>query len=210
MNDPLECLALIDRDINIDELLIFKEHASRSNSESMRKLATASPSKINEILIKQRNNSISKYAFCSLSTRCDDVLMWAHYANSHKGIVIGFEFDKNELGVHLQEVKYVDSLPPWNMLNYLSFMEGNSEHLEMFLTDLSIKSKHWKQESEYRIWQNSPGYFRFRDDQVKEIYFGVNCDIETKKVVLELFNFIPDDFVLNEMKINKKTLGLIW
>lgn len=210
MNDPLECLADLDRVVNSHEIEHFKALASVSKTKEMRRLSTASHSKINEILMQSRRKNIELYAFCSLSTKCDDVLMWAHYANSHKGIVIGVELDADYLGVHLQEVKYVDELPEWDILNYLKYMEGDDSHLEMFIRDLSVKSIHWKKESEYRIWRNGPGYFRFKAEQVKEIYFGVNCDLETKAVVLELLNFLPDDFLMNDMEINKKTLGLVW
>lgn len=27
----------------------------------------------------------------SLSEKCDDLLMWAHYAQNHKGLVVGFK-----------------------------------------------------------------------------------------------------------------------
>ncbi len=210
MNDPLECLGVIDRKINNSEIERFKELASNSTNQDMRKLSTATPSKINEVLGKSRRESVDRFAFCSLSSNCDDVLMWAHYANSHKGMVIGFELDSEELGVHLQKVKYVDSLPDWNIFNYLKFMEGDDTYHDMFLSDLSVKSSFWSDESEYRIWRKSPRYFKFEEHQIKEIYFGVNCDSETKKVVLEILNFLPDNFQISEMEIDKKTLGLTW
>ncbi len=90
----------------------------------------------------------SKIGILSLSEWPDELLMWAHYASSHAGFVIGFDnqhsyFDSrkgpgDELH-YLRKVKYVDQRPnlPMNELT------GD----DMFLT----KSSHWAYENEWRI-----------------------------------------------------------
>ncbi|WP_394175802.1 DUF2971 domain-containing protein [Thalassotalea litorea] len=151
-----------------------------------------------------------KFAFCSLSTKCDDVVMWSHYANSHKGIVLGIEFNESEVQDSLQKVEYLNQLPDWNVEEFFRFINGEEEFQHIFLNDLSVKSKHWANESEYRIWLKNPGYWVIKEDQIKELYFGVNCDLATKKVVLEILNFLPGYFPIYQMEINKNTLDLTW
>lgn len=65
----------------------------------------------------------------SVSTDWSNLLMWAHYASSHKGICI--EFLNN--GDSFQPVEYVSSFP--------------TESDDFFL----VKSKHWEYEKEYRF-----------------------------------------------------------
>ncbi len=50
-----------------------------------------------------------QYASCSFSRVPLERLMWAHYADSHKGFCLGFEFPDDT--TELQKVFYVDRLP---------------------------------------------------------------------------------------------------
>ena len=210
MNDPSECLDVLERTLPNSDVQRLYQLIEENPSSSMEMLADLSDEQVNKVFSESRRKMANEFAFCSLSTKCDDVLMWSHYANSHKGIVIGIEVDVEQVDDHLQKVEYLNQLPEWNVEEYFRFMNGEEQFKGMFLRDLSVKSKHWSRESEYRIWRKTPGYWRFREDQVKEVYFGVNCDIYTKKVVLELLNFLPGDFPMCEMEINKETLDLTW
>ncbi len=208
MNDPSECLYSIDRILSKPDISKLKELIKSDPSSVLAPISKLSDDKINKIFSDYRKKLANNFAFCSLSTKCDDVLMWSHYANSHKGIVLGIDIDTDDLQEHLQEIKYLNKLPEWDIAKYFDFMNGDDSHNGIFFQDLSVKSKHWIKESEYRIWRKMPGYWVYKESQIKELYFGVNCDHITKKVVLELLNFLPGNFPVNEMKIDKNTLDL--
>jgi Protein of unknown function (DUF2971) len=79
--------------------------------------------------------------FCKVR---DDILMWAHYADKHRGLC--FEFDGSE-NCHFfgaaQPVKYED-------FTYVFVGEPSHKTLERIIL---TKSKHWSYEREYRLFQ---------------------------------------------------------
>jgi len=96
-------------------------------------------------LFDSMNNNIG--VLC-LSERNDDLLMWAHYGDCHKGFVLEFdsesEFFNRQVGPrdslrHLRKVNYSLKRPA------LSLSEANDE--DIFLT----KSEHWEYEAEWRM-----------------------------------------------------------
>jgi hypothetical protein len=83
-----------------------------------------------------------------LAERPDNLLMWAHYADHHRGLVIGFDrknhfFNRkrsaNDEFYHLRQVKYSKERPQ----RFLRHMDA----VDVFLT----KSEEWAYESEWRM-----------------------------------------------------------
>lgn len=94
--------------------------------------------------------------FC-VSEERDNLLMWAHYAKDHTGVV--FEFlslpeQDNPLSV-ARKVKYVPSPPPffteseW-VANILSLSRFDIKTLNRRY--VYYKSSHWSYEKEWRVW----------------------------------------------------------
>jgi hypothetical protein len=90
----------------------------------------------------------------SLSEAPDSLLMWAHYAQSHEGLVIGFRTknpflarpDSHPDAMHdLRPVQYCHNRP---ILKYLTLMDT----VHMFFT----KSDEWDYEKEWRMYTVMP------------------------------------------------------
>jgi len=90
----------------------------------------------------------------SLTEKADNLLMWAHYAQSHEGFVIGFNMrdpffsrpDARKDALHdLRKVRYSTRRPQLKFLTELSL-------LEMYFT----KGKEWKYEQEWRMYTTMP------------------------------------------------------
>ncbi|KAB7615684.1 DUF2971 domain-containing protein [Amylibacter sp. SFDW26] len=84
--------------------------------------------------------------FC-LSETNDNILMWSHYANNHKGIAIGFNSSHpfftegtNDLDFKLQEIKYSAKRPK----NTNDMKDGYKVFFQ--------KSPDWKYEREWRMF----------------------------------------------------------
>lgn len=78
----------------------------------------------------QNNQDIS---FCaSFAERYDDVLMWSHYANYHKGVCIEYEFNKE---------KYLPIL----------YMSTNDITFHKDINAIFVKHSSWEQEYEWRL-----------------------------------------------------------
>lgn len=89
-----------------------------------------------------------------------NLLMWAHYADSHKGIVIQLK-DKFLSSPMLNKVRYVDQRPIFDVVDF-------TKNNEIFISDLFFKSTDWKYENEYRHIQSIEGYCSaLKDDNNK-------------------------------------------
>lgn len=103
-------------------------------------------------------------------------LMWAHYADSHKGICCEIE---SYSGIELREVEYIRHLPKINFLNI------NSENVNELCWQ---KGDMWSYEKEVRFIAADPNARRlpFPPASLKAIYFGVNSDFEDIKLIQSL------------------------
>lgn len=150
----------------------------------------------------------------SLSELNDNTEMWSHYAEEHKGYVIGFDSsnsffnqrktDKDELR-HLRKIQYHESRPEINLMN--------TDGRELFF----IKGIGWKYEAEVRmllhlsdssetIYQDPyPIHlFEFPPTAVSEIIFGTRMsDINKMKIKSALAN----DDIFSHIKYYGAHLG---
>jgi Protein of unknown function (DUF2971) len=88
----------------------------------------------------------------SLTQKCDDILMWAHYAQNNKGFVIEFDdsheffnqpMDSGGLSGCLHKVVYSEDRP------------NRDSMLDMSPSDIFLlKSEKWKDEEEWRMLQS--------------------------------------------------------
>ena len=219
MNDPVECLSPINRTFSLEEINNAKEYINKIDNpqEIIKKIQSFNNEDFVSYINKTRYEAIQKYAFCSLSENPLDMLMWSHYANSHNGIVIGIEFDDNELmDHHFQKVEYIDVLPQYNIKKLIDFMQMSKDELpdsspllDYFLKDISVKLKLWGGEQEWRIWRSFPTYYHYNINKIKEIYFGLKCGCEVKALILNILGAeLPDDFIYYEVELKLDPIRL--
>lgn len=111
--------------------------------------------------IKDINSeSFQKTRICSLSSSINDVRLWSHYGDGHKGIAIEIDLPQEETKLH--EVTYNTELPSYSA----SILSDPHEHVKV----LTNKTDHWAYEAEYRII-NELEYFNITD-KISAIYLG--------------------------------------
>lgn len=115
-----------------------------------------------------------KLKICSLSRVHDNGLMWAHYADGHKGVAIGVEVDQTNC-----EVRPVN----YDGLSIVNNNHGNS-HQETAKRILSHKLDFWRYEQEERIFVTDNT--NFASVSVKEIYLGCRMSNQDKSIVRKL------------------------
>lgn len=91
---------------------------------------------------------IDKYLFFCLSKDCKNELMWAHYADSHKGFCIEF---KSEF-IPADKVFYQDTLPQIELIDFLTNQPSLGDGI---WRSLRTKLKKWEHEDEYRFQANN-------------------------------------------------------
>lgn len=112
-----------------------------------------------------------------LSIKNSDILMWSHYANSHRGICL--EFDGYfEFFANAMEVKYPLERPQIN-----PFRQNRHEMMEAALL---TKAKHWEYEQEWRLvqYKKGPGVYRFPPEALTGVILGAQISpLDKEKVI---------------------------
>jgi len=140
------------------------------------------------------------YSVCCFSEKKDNLLMWAHYARSYTGVVIGFS----------NAITYWE--PPIQRVNYKSetvkapqdFTSKNIESLPVAIQKriLVTKADCWAYEEEWRCVKESRRlksdkygkYMKLRDQRaVVEIIFGYKIELmKRKRIYKKAKQMFPD------------------
>lgn len=194
LNDPCEAMVYdnkITKEINfISKLFRIKTESKDSFLQS----------------VNNFENVKSKIGIYSLSTSYTHELLWAHYANSHKGFCI--EFDLNYLlhnnpyhKSHLISVKY-STKPP-----YFSIRDIKNMKNKLIEKLAGTKSKSWSYEKEIRIITDSIGENQYEFEAVKAIYFGLRMSEKHKIILMEKLKGRSIEYF--QMKIIDQSYNLI-
>ncbi len=130
------------------------------------------------------NNKIGFYSLAlSKNEFPDNELMWAHYANSHKGFCIAYDIKQLEFSeerpYNVNEMQVVYKLNPPN-IDVTNI--GDKDFLvKMFGT----KSKIWEYENEIRLIYNHLGIKKYNKSSLKSIYFGLNMDDKYQTQIID-------------------------
>lgn len=172
--------------------------------EFMAKMIDKDVNSENLELVKTNTHSVltntDLFAIFSTSADFKNELLWAHYANSHKGFCI--EYDLNRLqnvdggkNVIIQPIKYKSKPPKFNILDLISNKDNQIASKVAF-----YKSKAWEYEKELRILTMKHGKVQHPFDAITGIYFGINSSAELKKRAKEALKNHSVDFYCMKRK----------
>ncbi len=129
----------------------------RLSREQEKKKLYKNPNHLKWFYQYQKNYYSEKFGICSLTEDPKNIVMWSHYANSHKGICVGFDVEKlleARRLVHKKARLLFDLYKVDYHLDYpfldLRQLEAN-EPEQYRVTPLLKKSTSWAYEKEYRI-----------------------------------------------------------
>jgi hypothetical protein len=113
-----------------------------------------------------------------LSARPNDLLMWSHYADSHRGVCVRFDRCQDPLLKNVMRVNYQTEYPVMRPL----IDRGVATARRVFLT----KSDHWGYEEEWRIVDMSrgPGIRRIVPSAISGIILGARISDSDREKVL--------------------------
>ena len=123
-----------------------------------------------------------------LATDPKNRLMWSHYADSHRGFCIEYDFNSLKDEVLPFPIIYSESRPliPWK-----AAIDHTSESNEQAIKDLTLglltKDQAWKYENEWRVLlpaANPPDL----KVPITAIYLGAHISSENKAIILEIAN----------------------
>jgi hypothetical protein len=177
-NDPFDCLFYHFIKEKKDSL--FDNRALIKSFEKIRIRCFVSESFLNRSTLQYENRKTKPVI---------DVLMWSHYADSHKGICVLYNF---EFGVS-QSSREVNS--SFFKVNYFKdeIVDIGKDTKIGFEDGFLKKNKCWGYEDEVRLLYFDPKcnddfiHLPLDDAKVIEIYFGLKCPTEHVDMVKQIF-----------------------
>ncbi|HEY3332797.1 MAG TPA: DUF2971 domain-containing protein [Capsulimonadaceae bacterium] len=141
-----------------------------------------------------------EFGIFSMTETWSNLLMWSHYAESHKGFVLGFDTSRAEFayprsrpfgeGTHLAAVEYRQERPAMYTLDNDQVREG-----------LFVKSAEWEYEREWRMviqkplaanWADNVGPVVLIDPlAIADLVLGVLIDPQMKASIIDV---VKQDF----------------
>jgi hypothetical protein len=128
----------------------------------------------------------------SLSEVNNNILMWSHYANQHKGFAVGIW---SESIIEKEEFRYLDSV---NYVDEFPLIKGVEDQSEQFYKKFYYKSNDWQYEKEWRIVSLHPKNraITIPKSAMAEIIFGSHMDERIQEKMLKQINKILPDVKL--------------
>ena len=177
-NDPFDC-KVYPTEISTDFVVSRAPESAFSRAftrETLRKNLS------NEEAIKYIQKAIDK-VMGDKGIKCftpypDNLLMWSHYADNHKGIC--FEFDVLEdpdFFVFPVWVKYEEKYPKIDFSNV-------QDTTKIY----STKSMDWKYEDEIRVLKHKYGLHSFNPKMIKSVIFGCRISDKDKNEILHIIS----------------------
>jgi hypothetical protein len=136
---------------------------------------------LKEYVVKQFQDLASMIRVCCFAKSPRNMIMWAHYANSHGGLAFMFRgselLDKASKEFRGVDVTY--DLEALNVRHFVKALESHFVHGDVWALPKIIhakKTKHWVCEDEVRFFTRPEHkYLSFNDSALYGIIFGANC-----------------------------------
>ncbi|MDO8434574.1 MAG: DUF2971 domain-containing protein [Candidatus Binatus sp.] len=203
-NDPFDSKVVLStegtREQKIDYLVQSVADLTRENAAQALEL---NPSIVETALASVHTNWSPTLGIYSLSELCDDILMWSHYASSHRGICLVFAGEMFPEGV-VKPIIY----PSNNEYPKTNLFTSNSDEQRDAI--LLTKAKHWEYEREWRvIVSGGPGYHAFEPDWLVGIIFGSQTSVPHIAEVKRMAHIRTPPLQLWRAKKKDREFGLL-
>lgn len=122
---------------------------------------------------------------CSLTKDPNNLLMWSHYADGHRGLVIGVKI--NDIKNPIEEIDYIDNL----------ILIENYENM-IAQKILTKKLKAWEYEKEVRVFStNNKSYI---DVKIEELIIGKKMDKTESDLIFKLVKQLNPEIKIKTQK----------
>ncbi len=194
-NDPFDCweaISFLDPMTDEDEWKkIYKGviNAASNNNEHIKETEEEARVEIKKdlsrLLAKRQEALRGLGVACFSATQADNILMWSHYADKHKGFCLEFDtnydpFKKAEKVIYSEKLLTV----PFSELQEEHNNPNFREAAQKMVSDKYTKSIGWKYEQEWRIFHLKANVaFRYDASALTGIYFGCKMLERDKKII---------------------------
>ncbi len=174
-NDPFDCWAHID-ELKTEDLI--KISAVKSFLLENKLNINSLPSFDKEKFKKVVDSVLNMVGICCFAKKNDNILMWSHYSDFHKGLCIEFDTKEDSNLFHVVvPVNYVEKIPLYN---------HSSDRDKIIEKLIQSKAKDWEYEEEIRVLKtgleiekNEGQNFKFNPKSLKKVIFGCKATNDT-------------------------------
>lgn len=212
-NDPFECKPLFKLPTSQEKIKKIATHLQRVAIENGVGIDKATRFVVNGLLnpeilestiIDAAQKTYGQVRICCFTTHNRNLLLWSHYADSHKGLCIEFDSTKFPIS-YAYKVKYNDNFPT---------IEYPRPENELGFLPVLVKSTAWAYEDEYRLIYTPESPVPIEVDgpsvilgpsDITGVYLGAKMDGATASTILEIINngpFKPKIWKANLSKIS--------
>ncbi len=209
-NDPFDCMAYlnfgktpVECNENHEKLIAAFEIELPELNKNIWKSLIRKPDDYNMVMSYAAAKNLKKDIGVScFSENYKNTLMWANYADSHKGLVLKFRKDINGfITKNMIPINYHKKYPIINVSDYKA-----EQMISIIYQVVGAKGNAWKYEKEWRAI-TSPGnsLCDFNKNELAGIIFGLNTDDSEKKEVYDLvMNSGYDNITFQEAEFNER------
>jgi hypothetical protein len=205
-NDPFDCNIEVDTNnsaVEIRQYITSKMPLGTSKDvlDLLDKTVVADPDKFHQIVNKSVRKVLDKRGIACFSKTNNDILLWSHYADYHRGCVLTFDV--------LQDPGFF--LFPFNVIYQADYPDYNhlKDSSDPVTPLIRTKALEWKYEEEIRVVKDSPGPYKFSKNSLVEIIFGwrtPDSEIDRIQKLAKCNNY--DHIVFKKAQLKKKQFGL--
>jgi hypothetical protein len=185
------------------------------NADHMEKLKEATLAEI-------QNEVLQGYGVFCASERHDSLLMWAHYAAKHTGVVLRIVPDaaKDSMFLVCKQVTYSKERPllyrtAQDMVRRAFRMTGEESGADMLNSIVFTKSIEWEYERELRLAiptlikeGQSFEILKFGNNELTEVYFGCRISPSDRDEIAALAKALNPDVTLYQARTDKREYAL--
>ncbi len=186
-NDPFDCLPVFEFEASDDEIRERWTERYGDNPAELQQMLRLIPQRRThpELFEQKMANAIRGLAHdirhnvgvACFSSVDKNILMWAHYADNHRGICLVFERSlKSRVFRNAQPVKYSKERPLVNIIR-----DGKAESMEK---SLLTKARYWRYEHEWRWLYQVPGPQKFEREMLSGIILGASMNADVRERLL--------------------------
>ena len=205
LNDPFDCR--VDLVTVLENAISVAQQPARGNLEKLRAM---------HAFLAKVQADLANMGVCSFSLEQINSLMWAHYADNHRGVCLLYSFPESFFHDRAARILGVDAVDyrPNSIRNLLLEWAPHPGTFEGFgipliKKALTAKAGPWKYENEVRILRTTHGAEMIEKNCLKQVCFGLETPDGEIALVTELLKCCGHNAALCKMvRSNQSDFGI--
>lgn len=154
---------------------------------------------VDERIIKDKiKELINGFGVVCYSTNDKNGLLWSHYGDNHKGMLLVFEAPEE---TKIRKVTYQNTIPEIDL-------DINADILKEALKICTTKSEIWDYEEEYRQISRIKNTYYPYPGKLNEIIFGCRTNYEDIKIVASIAREFNPEIIISKMCLGSNSFQL--